>query len=141
MEIDDNELNEQLNMLKELNKELDNYENKINECFEIKNISEKIEKCNAKTRANINWAASYGIYTNYYLYLMLNKTNPIDHPLFNEIKRLQEYKGKINRAIKGIEEETIQDKKNSDNNGKRHFINKEVAENMIRNHLKLNFKK
>jgi len=141
MEIDDNELNEQLNMLKELNKELDNYENKINECFEIKNISEKIEKCNAKTRANINWAASYGIYTNYYLYLMLSETNPIDHPLYNEIKRLQEYKEKINKTIKGIKEETIQDKKNSDNNGKRHFINKEVAENMIRNHLKLNLKK
>ena len=141
MEIEDNELNEQLNMLKDLNKELDNFENKINECFEIKNISEKIEKCNAKTRANINWAASYGIYTNYYLYLMLSETNPIDHPLYNEIKRLQEYKEKINKTIKGIKEETIQDKKNSDNNGKRHFINKEVAENMIRNHLKLNLKK
>jgi hypothetical protein len=72
---------------------------------------------------------------------MLNETNPIDHPLFNEIKRLQEYKGKINRAIKGIEEESIQDKKNSDNNGKRHFINKEVAERMIKHHLKLNLKK
>ena len=130
MEIDDNELNEQLNMLKELNKELDNYENKINECFEIKNISEKIEKCDAKTRANINWTASYGIYTNYYLYLMLNEINPKDHQLNKELIRLFEFQKKINNAVKGEknEEEEVKNNKNKRND-------KKVIEKMLRNIL------
>ena len=122
------EFDEQFKTLKSLNSELDNLDKTLNELVKTEKISEKIEKCNSKTKAELNWACSYGIYTNYYLHLILNEINPKEHDLINEIKRLQGFKEKINKAVKGENDEEINVKQNKQ-------INKKVFTKMIRNIL------
>ena len=122
------EFDEQFKTLKSLNSELDNLDKTLNELVKTEKISEKIEKCNPKTKAELNWVCSYGIYTNYYLHLILNEINPKEHDLINEIKRLQGFKEKINKAVKGENGEEINVKQNKQ-------INKKVFTKMIRNIL------
>jgi hypothetical protein len=124
------EFENQLNVLKELDLELKNLDKKVDELVQTEKISEKIHNCDSKTKAELNWACSYGIYTNYYLYLMLNEINPKDHQLNKELIRLFEFQKKINNAVKGEknEEEEVKNNKNKRND-------KKVIEKMLRNIL------
>ena len=88
------EFENQLNVLKELDLELKNLDKKVDELVQTEKISEKIHNCDSKTKAELHWACSYGIYTNYYLYLMLNEINPKDHQLNKELIRLFEFQKK-----------------------------------------------
>jgi hypothetical protein len=124
------ELENQLNILKELDSELKNLDKKVNELVQTEKISEKIHNCDSKTKAELNWACSYGIYTNYYLYLMLNEINPKDHQLNKELIRLFEFQKKINNAVKGEKDEE-EEVKNNKNKKK----DKKVIEKMLRNIL------
>lgn len=122
------EFDEQLKILQSLNSQLDNLDKKLNQLVKTEKISEKIEECNAKTKAELNWVCSYGIYTNYYLHLILNEINPKEHDLINEIKRLQVFKEKINKAVNGENDEQIKKKEEK-------HIDKKVIEKMIKNIL------
>ena len=124
------EFENQLNVLKELDLELKNLDKKVDELVQTEKISEKIHNCDSKTKAELNWACSYGIYTNYYLYLILNEVNPKDHQLNKELIRLFEFQKKINNAVKGEknEEEEVKNNKNKRND-------KKVIEKMLRNIL------
>ena len=62
------------------------------------------------------------------MHLILNEINPKEHDLINEIKRLQGFKEKINKAVKGENDEEINVKQNKQ-------INKKVFTKMIRNIL------
>lgn len=106
-------LESQLELLKQLEESIDNCNNKLNELTKTEDISQKIDNnLDPKSRAEIHWACAYGTYTSYYLYLLLNEIHPKDHQLNKEIKRLQDFKEKIKKAVKG-EEETEKDKKSN----------------------------
>lgn len=109
------DLTSQLEILKELEGAIDECDNKLSELTKVDDISEKIQtNLDAKSRASIEWTCSYGAYTSYYLHLLLNEIHPKDHQLSKEIKRLQEFKSKITRAVKGEEEpEKEKEKKKS----------------------------
>ena len=124
------EFENQLNVLKELDLELKNLDKKVDELVQTEKISEKIHNCDSKTKAELNWACSYGIYTNYYLYLMLNEINPKDHQLNKELIRLFEFQKKINNAVKGEKNETEEGKNNKNKRN-----DKKVIEKMLRNIL------
>ena len=124
------EFENQLNVLKELDLELKNLDKKVDELVQTEKISEKIHNCDSKTKAELNWACSYGIYTNYYLYLMLNEINPKDHQLNKELIRLFEFQKKINNAVKGEKNETEEGKNNKNKKN-----DKKVIEKMLRNIL------
>lgn len=107
------DLSSQLETLKELEGAIDECDNKLNELTKVDEINEKIQSnLDAKSRSYIEWACAYGTYTSYYLHLLLNQIHPKDHQLGKEIKRLQDFKSKLTRAVNG-EEEPEKEKKKS----------------------------
>lgn len=97
----------QLENLKDIEKILDNCNDKLNEMTKVDDINEKIDTMtDPNTKCQINWSCAYGIYTSYYMYLLLNEQHPKDHPLMKEIKRLQEFKEKINNASNSENDKT-----------------------------------
>ena len=92
-------LNNQLEILKEIEKSIDECDNKLSELTSIEGIQDSLNtKIDPKSRADINWTCAYGVYTSYYMYLLLNETQPKNHKISDEIQRLQIFKQKINEA-------------------------------------------
>ena len=105
------EIKNQLEILKSLDKELDNYDKKVNELIETKDLEKSLLKCPPKKRAEIYWTAAFGIYTNKYLELILDEKDPELHPIKKEMERLNLFRKKVVNADK-IEEEDDNDNKN-----------------------------
>ena len=94
------EINNQLEILKSLDKELDKFENKVNELINTKDLEDSLRKCPPKKRAEVYWTAAFGIYTNKYLELLLNEKDPELHPIKKEIQRLNDFRKKLINADK-----------------------------------------
>ena len=94
------EINNQMEILKSLDLELDKYEQKVDELITTKDLEESLRKCSPKKRAEIYWTAAYGIYTNKYMELLLDEKDPELHPLYKEIQRLNTFRKKLIEADK-----------------------------------------
>lgn len=97
--INNSSLNNQLEVLKAIEHSIDECDSKLSELAEVEGIQDSLNtKIDPKSRADINWTCAYGVYTSYYMYLLLNETQPKNHKISDEIKRLQTFKQKINEA-------------------------------------------
>ena len=126
------EINNQLEILKSLDKELDKFENKVNELINTKDLEDSLRKCPPKKRAEVYWTAAFGIYTNKYLELLLNEKDPELHPIKKEIQRLNDFRKKLINADK--EEE------NNEEINKNKFGQKKKKENIYKKIKQLNEK-
>ena len=124
------EINNQKEILKSLDIELDKFDKKVDELIKTKDLEDSIRKCSPKKRAEVYWTAAFGIYTNKYLELLLNEKDPELHPIKKEIKRLNDFRKKLINADKTEEnnEET--------NNNK--FNQKKKKENIYKKIKQLN---
>ena len=108
------EINNQKEILKSLDIELDKFDKKVDELIKTKDLEDSIRKCSPKKRAEVYWTAAFGIYTNKYLELLLNEKDPELHPIKKEIKRLNDFRKKLVNADKP-EENNEEIKKNQIN--------------------------
>ena len=99
------EINNQMEILKALDKELDKYDKKVDELIETKDLEKSLLKCPPKKRAEIYWTAAFGIYTNKYIELILDEKDPELHPIKKEMERLNLFRKKVVNADKIEEEE------------------------------------
>lgn len=127
MELDE-DINNEINLLKDIENTIDNVNNQLNKITENENFPDNVNKAGPKERAYFNWTCAYGVYTSYNLYLLLEGIKPKDHQISKEIQRLQDFRDKIRRA-----EGTIPELKNKEGQSK---INKKAAEKMIKNIIK-----
>ena len=102
------EINNQKEILKSLDIELDKFDKKVDELIKTKDLEDSIRKCSPKKRAEVYWTAAFGIYTNKYLELLLNEKDPELHPIKKEIKRLNDFRKKLINADKTEENNEIQ---------------------------------
>ena len=126
------EINNQMEILKDLDKELDKYEQKVDELISNKDLEDSLRKCPPKTRAEVHWTAAYGIYTNKYLELLLDEKDPELHPIQNEIERLNDFRKKLINADKP------DDINEGNNKGKNKIDNKKKKDNVYKQIKKLN---
>ena len=112
------EINNQLEILKSLDKELDKYDKKVSELIDTKDLEKSLLKCPPKKRAEVYWTAAFGIYTNKYLELILDEKDPELHPIKKEMERLNNFRKKVVNADK-IDEEDDNDNNNNMNKNKR----------------------
>ena len=117
------EINNQMEILKSLDKELDNFDKKVDELIKTKDLEDSIRKCPPKKRAEVFWTAAFGIYTNKYLELLLNEKDPELHPIKKEIKRLNDFRKKLINADKTEE--------NNEDTNKNKFNQKKKKEKTI----------
>ena len=123
----DQEIKNQLEILKSLDKELDNYDKKVNELIETKDLEKSLLKCPPKKRAEVYWTAAFGIYTNKYLDLILDEKDPELHPIKKEMERLNLFRKKVVNSDKmDIEEENNDDKDKLKANKKKKNIYKQI---------------
>ena len=94
------EINNQMEILKSLDLELDKYEQKVDELITTKDLEESMRKCSPKKRAEVYWTAAFGIYTNKYMELLLDEKDPELHPIQKEIERLNVFRKKLIEADK-----------------------------------------
>ena len=121
------EIQNQLEVLKALDKELDNYDKKVNELIETKDLEKSLLNCPPKKRAEIFWTAAFGIYTNKYLDLILDEKDPELHPIKKEMERLNLFRKKVVNSDKmDIEEENNDDKDKLKANKKKKNIYKQI---------------
>ena len=124
------EINNQMEILKSLDKELDKYEAKVDELIKTKDLEESLKNCQPKKRAEVYWTAAFGIYTNKYLDLLLNEKDPELHSIKKEINRLNEFRLKLINADK-------KEEKNEEINNK-NFNKKKKKENIYQKIKQLN---
>ena len=124
------EINNQMEILKSLDKELDKYDKKVNELIETKDLEKLLLKCPPKKRAEVYWTAAFGIYTNKYLELILDEKDPELHPIKKEMERLNLFRKKVVNADKNEEDD------NMDNNDK--MKRKKKKDNVYKQIRKLN---
>ena len=105
------EINNQLEILKSLDKELDKYDKKVSELVDTKDLEKSLLKCPPKKRAEVYWTAAFGIYTNKYLELILDEKDPELHPIKKEMERLNIFRKKVVNADKIEEEDNIDNDK------------------------------
>ena len=127
------EIKNQMEILKSLDNALDNYDQKIDELLNTKDLEESLRKCDPRKRAEVYWTASFGIYTNKYLELLLDEKDPELHPIKKEIKRLNLFRKKLIDACKHDNEENEED---NDEKNKR----KKIKGNIYKQIKKLNEK-
>ena len=127
------EINNQMEILKSLDNALDNYDQKIDELLNTKDLEESLRKCEPKKRAEVYWTAAFGIYTNKYLELLLDEKDPELHPIKKEIERLNLFRKKLIDACKPKNEENGED---NDEENKR----KKIKGNIYKQIKKLNEK-
>ena len=121
------EINNQLEILKSLDKELDKYDKKVDELIETKDLEKSLLKCPPKKRAEVYWTAAFGIYTNKYLDLILDEKDPELHPIKKEMERLNLFRKKVVNSDKmDIEEENNDDKDKLKANKKKKNIYKQI---------------
>ena len=113
------EINNQMEILKSLDKELDKYDKKVDELIETKDLEKSLLKCPPKKRAEVYWTAAFGIYTNKYLELILDEKDPELHPIKKEMERLNLFRKKVVNADKNEDED------NEDNNNRMNIKNKD----------------
>ena len=94
------EINNQMEILKSLDLELDKFEQKVDELITTKDLEETLRKCSPKKRAEVYWTAAFGIYTNKYMELLLDEKDPELHPIKKEIQRLNTFRKKLIEADK-----------------------------------------
>ena len=128
------EINNQLEILKSLDKELDKYDKKVDELIETKDLEKSLLKCPPKKRAEVYWTAAFGIYTNKYLELILDEKDPELHPIKKEMERLNNFRKKVVNADK-IDEEDDNDNNNNMNKNKRR---KKEKDNIYKQIKKMN---
>ena len=126
------EINNQMEILKDLDKELDKYEQKVDELISNKDLEDSLRKCPPKKRAEVYWTAAYGIYTNKYLELLLDEKDPELHPIQKEIERLNDFRKKLINADKP------EDINEGNNKGKNKIDNKKKKDNIYKQIKKLN---
>ena len=124
------EINNQMEILKSLDKELDKYDKKVDELIETKDLEKSLLKCPPKKRAEIYWTAAFGIYTNKYLELILDEKDPELHPIKKEMERLNLFRKKVVNADKKEDED------DNDNNDK--LKRKKKKENIYKQIRKIN---
>jgi len=124
------EINNQMEILKSLDKELDKYEAKVDELIKTKDLEESLKNCQPKKRAEVYWTAAFGIYTNKYLDLLLNEKDPELHSIKKEINRLNEFRLKLINADK-------KEERNEEINNK-NFNKKKKKENIYQKIKQLN---
>ena len=132
------EINNQMEILKSLDKELDKFDKKVDELIKTKDLEDSIRKCSPKKRAEVYWTAAFGIYTNKYLELLLNEKDPELHPIKKEIKRLNDFRKKLINADKTEEnnEETNKNKLNQKNKKENIYKKiKQLNENNFSNNI------
>ena len=100
----DNDIKNQMEILKNLDEELDKYSEKVDELIITKDLEDSLNKCQPKKRAEVYWSAAFGIYTNKYLDLLLEEKDPELHPIKKEIERLNDFRKKLVNADKNEEE-------------------------------------
>ena len=121
------EINNQLEILKSLDKELDKYDKKVSELIDTKDLEKSLLKCPPKKRAEVYWTAAFGIYTNKYLDLILDEKDPELHPITKEMERLNLFRKKVVNSDKmDIEEENNDDKDKIKANKKKKNIYKQI---------------
>ena len=124
------EINNQKEILKSLDIELDKFDKKVDELIKTKDLEDSIRKCPPKKRAEVFWTAAFGIYTNKYLELLLNEKDPELHPIKKEIKRLNDLRKKLINADKTEE--------NNEDTNKNKFNQKKKKENIYKKIKQLN---
>ena len=115
----ENDIKNQMEILKTLDEELDNYSQKVDELIITKDLEDLLNKCQPKKRAEVYWTAAYGIYTNKYLDLLLEEKDPELHPIKKEIERLNDFRKKLINADKDEELNKDINKKISNNKKKK----------------------
>ena len=132
------EIKNQIEVLKSLDNALDNYDQKIDELLNTKDLEESLRKCEPKKRAEVYWTAAFGIYTNKYLELLLDEKDPELHPIKKEIERLNLFRKKLIDACKPKNEENGED--NDEGNKKNNYVykSKKKKENIYKQIKKLN---
>ena len=109
------EINNQIEILKSLDKELDKFDQKVDELITTKDLENSLRKCPPKKRAEVFWTAAFGIYTNKYLELLLDEKDPQLHPIQKEIQRLNEFRQKLVNSDKNDIEDNYDVAKNKNN--------------------------
>ena len=110
------EINNQIEILKSLDKELDKYDKKVDELIETKDLEKSLLKCPPKKRAEVYWTAAFGIYTNKYLELILDEKDPELHPIKKEMERLNLFRKKVVNADKNEDNKIKADTNNNEQN-------------------------
>ena len=123
------EINNQLEILKSLDKELDKYDKKVSELIDTKDLEKSLLKCPPKKRAEIYWTAAFGIYTNKYLDLILDEKDPELHPIKKEMERLNLFRKKVVNSDKVEEDDNLEDKEKlkRNKNKKKENIYKQIS--------------
>ena len=122
------EINNQMEILKSLDKELDKYEAKVDELIKTKDLEEVLKNCQPKKRAEVYWTAAFGIYTNKYLDLLLNEKDPELHSIKKEINRLDEFRQKLINADKKEEKNEEINNKNINKKKKKENIYQKIKQ-------------
>ena len=120
------EINNQLEILKSLDKELDKYDKKVDELIETKDLEKSLLKCSPKKRAEVYWTAAFGIYTNKYLELILDEKDPELHPIKKEMERLNLFRKKVVNADKNDEDDNIENNDKMKRKQKKDNIYKQI---------------
>ena len=124
------EIKNQMEILKSLDKELDKYDKKVDELIETKDLEKSLLKCPPKKRAEIYWTAAFGIYSNKYLELILDEKDPELHPIKKEMERLNLFRKKVVNADKKEDED--------DNDNTDKMKRKKKKENIYKQIRKIN---
>ena len=122
------EINNQMEILKSLDKDLDKYEAKVDELIKTKDLEEVLKNCQPKKRAEVYWTAAFGIYTNKYLDLLLNEKDPELHSIKKEINRLDEFRQKLINADKKEEKNEEINNKNINKKNKKEIIYQKIKQ-------------
>lgn len=132
------EINNQMEILKSLDNALDEYDQKIDELLNTKDLEESLRKCEPRKRAEVYWTASFGIYTNKYLELLLDEKDPQLHPINKEIERLNLFRRKLIDACKPKNEENGEDNEEGNKKNNSGYKTRKKKENIYKQIKKLN---
>lgn len=132
------EIKNQMEILKSLDNALDEYDQKIDELLNTKDLEESLRKCEPRKRAEVYWTASFGIYTNKYLELLLDEKDPELHPIKKEIERLNLFRKKLIDACKPNNDENGENNDNGDKKSNYGYKSKKKKENIYKQIKKLN---
>lgn len=102
------DIHSRLSQLNSLNLDLDEIDEHINKLINLKEDYETLmNKLSAVERVELNWGLVYLEYTLYYIWLKVNNTDPKNHKIQLEMKRIQEYHTKMTKAKEEYNQRTM----------------------------------
>ncbi len=107
------DINERITSLTNLEIDLDNF-NSFLDSFDSIDYDKLMKDISPSERCELNWNYAYAQYTLYFLWLKVNNKDPKDHQIKDEIKRIQEYYGKLSKVKNDVLEKNSKSNENKE---------------------------